>query len=79
MPGTHAHFAAVRHALGYAMVPEPLIGTAPLDTQGLVDLAPAHPTDVTLYWHAWTVQSPTMASLSERVVEAARRLLAPLP
>ena len=60
------------------MVPEPLIGSAPLDTQA-VDLAPAHPTDVTLYWHAWTVQSPTMASLSERVVDAARRLLAPLP
>ena len=40
---------------------------------GAVDLAPAHPTDVTLYWHAWTVQSPTMASLSERVVDAARR------
>ncbi|ABO56635.1 HTH-type transcriptional regulator ArgP [Burkholderia vietnamiensis] len=78
VPGTHAHFAAVRHALGYAMVPEPLLGDVPLDAQGLVDLAHAHPTDITLYWHAWTVQSPTMASLSARVVEAARRLLAPL-
>jgi LysR family transcriptional regulator (chromosome initiation inhibitor) len=78
VPGTHAHFAAVRHALGYAMVPEPLLGGVPLDAQGLVDLAPAHPTDITLYWHAWTVQSPTMASLSAQVVEAARRLLAPL-
>ncbi|MCV9986336.1 ArgP/LysG family DNA-binding transcriptional regulator, partial [Burkholderia pseudomallei] len=68
----------VQHGLGYAMVPAPLLGNAPLGAQGLVDLAPAHPTDVTLYWHAWTVQSPAMASLSARVVEAARRLLAPL-
>ncbi|AOJ03914.1 chromosome replication initiation inhibitor protein [Burkholderia mayonis] len=75
VPGTHAHFAAVRHGLGYAMVPELLAGSGPLDQQGLVDLAPAHPQDVALYWHAWKVQSPSMQSLSARVVDAARDLL----
>ncbi|ABA53514.1 chromosome replication initiation inhibitor protein [Burkholderia pseudomallei] len=79
VPGTHAHFAAVRHGLGYAMVPELLLGTTPLAEQRLVDLAPAHSTDVSLYWHAWTVQSPKMESLSSRVVEAAQQLLAPPP
>ena len=77
VPGTHSHFAAVRHG-------RLRDGAGAADRQrtarhAAVDLAPAHPTDVTLYWHAWTVQSPTMASLSERVVDAARRLLAPLP
>ncbi|AOK32416.1 MULTISPECIES: HTH-type transcriptional regulator ArgP [Burkholderia] len=77
VPGTHAHFAAVRHGLGYAMVPELLLDSRPLAKQGLVDLAPGRVTDVSLYWHAWAVQSPTMESLSARVVDAARRLLAP--
>jgi LysR family transcriptional regulator, chromosome initiation inhibitor len=75
VPGTHTHFAAVQHGLGYAMVPELLLGDTPLAQQGLVDLAPAHPTDLALYWHAWKVQSPSMQSLSARVVEAARGLL----
>ncbi|MCS6480469.1 ArgP/LysG family DNA-binding transcriptional regulator, partial [Burkholderia thailandensis] len=47
--------------------------------QRLFDLAPAHSTEVSLYWHAWTVQSPKMESLSSRVVEAAQQLLAPPP
>ncbi len=78
VPGTHTHFAAVQHGLGYAMVPELLLGKTPLAEQGLVDLAPAYPTDSALYWHAWKVQSPSMQSLSARVVEAGRGLLRPV-
>ncbi|MFM0068736.1 HTH-type transcriptional regulator ArgP [Paraburkholderia aspalathi] len=77
VPGTHTHFAAVRQGLGYAMVPELLVGTESLSGRGLIDLAPAHPTDIALYWHAWAVQSPAMESLSGRVIEAARSLLMP--
>ncbi|WP_186224649.1 HTH-type transcriptional regulator ArgP [Burkholderia gladioli] len=75
VPGTHTHFQAVQHGLGYAMVPELLTLDRPLSEAGLVDLAPAHPLDVELYWHAWKVQSPSMASLSARVIKAARSLL----
>ncbi|QRR07702.1 ArgP/LysG family DNA-binding transcriptional regulator [Burkholderia sp. MS455] len=75
VPGTHAHFAAVRSGLGYAMVPELGFGSQSLAEQGLIDLAPNNPFDVNLYWHAWKVQSPSMELLSRRVVDVARQIL----
>jgi len=75
VPGTEAHFAAVRHGLGYGMVPEWLLSSAGNESDPLVDLAPRHPTDVPLYWHAWKVQSPRIEALSRQIVEAARRIL----
>ncbi|RQU49447.1 HTH-type transcriptional regulator ArgP [Burkholderia cenocepacia] len=75
VPGTHAHFAAVRHGLGYGMVPELVVGKEALAEQDLIDLAPDQPLDVDLYWHAWKVQSPSMELLSTRVVGVAQRLL----
>ena len=45
-------------------------------SKGSLIFAPAHPTDSALYWHAWKVPSPSMQSLSARVVEAARGLRA---
>jgi LysR family transcriptional regulator (chromosome initiation inhibitor) len=78
VPATGAFLQAIRLGLGYGMVPELQFGE--LVRQGeLVDLAPDAPTDVPLYWHAWRVQSPKMERLSEHVVAAGRRVLAPLP
>lgn len=77
VPGIEAHFAAVRHGLGYAMVPEWLLSSAGGEHDPLVDLAPKHPTDVALYWHTWKVQSPRMEGMSRQIVEAARRILKP--
>lgn len=75
VPGIEAHFAAVRHGLGYAMVPELLLTDAGGEKNALIDLAPRHPTDVRLYWHTWKVQSPRMEAMSAQIIEAARRLL----
>ncbi|RQQ45687.1 HTH-type transcriptional regulator ArgP [Burkholderia stagnalis] len=78
VPGTSTHFSAVQNGLGYGMVPELLVSARPLEEQGLVDVAPNHPTDIELYWHAWEVQSPSMESLSARVIDAAGSLLRPV-
>lgn len=75
VPGIEAHFAAVRHGLGYAMVPEWLLAAAGEEGDALVDLAPRHPTDVALYWHTWKVQSPRMEAMSRQIIDAARRIL----
>jgi LysR family transcriptional regulator (chromosome initiation inhibitor) len=77
VPGIEAHFSAVRHGLGYAMVPEWLLASAGDANDPLVDLAPRHPTDVALYWHSWKLQSPRMDGLSKQIVEAARKILTP--
>lgn len=75
VPGIEAHFAAVRHGIGYGMVPEWLLPPAGGSHPPLVDLAPGHPTDVALYWHAWKLQSPRMERLSRQIVDAARASL----
>lgn len=75
VPGTDAHFLAVCHGLGYAMIPELLLDSPAAARYGLVELAPDHPTDVDLYWHAWQLQSPRLEQLSQRLVKAARSAL----
>jgi len=75
VPGTEAHFQAVRYGIGYAMVPQWLLDKHDDRTDPLVDLAPAHPTDVALYWHTWKLQSPRMDELSRHIVTAARAML----
>ena len=76
VPGTEAHFHAVRYGIGYAMVPEWLLHRYDDRADPLVDLAPAHPTDIALYWHTWKLQSPRMEELSRHIVKAARGMLA---
>jgi LysR family transcriptional regulator (chromosome initiation inhibitor) len=78
VPASEAFLTAIRLGLGYGMVPEVLYGELVARAE-LVDLAPARPTDVALYWHAWRVQSPKMERLSERAIAAARRVLIPPP
>ncbi len=65
---------AIELGLGYGMLPDLQAGTQ-LAAGKLLDLAPATPTDIALYWHAWRVQSPKLDLLSKQVVEAARRVL----
>ncbi|WP_256586884.1 ArgP/LysG family DNA-binding transcriptional regulator [Pseudomonas sp. Irchel 3E19] len=69
-----ARFRAICHGLGYGMVPH-MQASALLQSGDLVDLIPGHFTEVTLYWHAWVLQSPRMEMLSEHAVNAARRIL----
>ncbi|WP_293935765.1 HTH-type transcriptional regulator ArgP [Iodobacter sp.] len=72
VPGTEPHLAAIRHGLGYGMVPELLLGNG---LEDLVDLAPDFPCDVRLFWHSWKVQSPRMEALSQQIIGAARSVL----
>ena len=74
MPASEAFAHAVRLGLGYGMLPELQYGSD-VDNGVLVDLAPALPTDVMLYWHAWRVQSPKLERLSAQAVAAARSAL----
>jgi LysR family transcriptional regulator (chromosome initiation inhibitor) len=78
MPASEALVEAVRLGLGYGMVPELQFGDA-LASGALVDLAPAVPTDVMLYWHSWRVQSPKLERLSAQLVAAARAVLLQTP
>lgn len=75
VPGVEAHLAAVRHGLGYGMIPDGSISSLAPGQEELIDLAPLHPTDVALYWHTWKVQSPRMEGISRQIVEAARKIL----
>lgn len=74
VPASEAFLSAIRLGLGYGMVPE-LQFASLVDDGALVDLAPATPTDVALYWHAWRVQSPKLERLSAALVAAARARL----
>ncbi len=74
MPSSDAFTTAVRLGLGYGMVPDQITGDM-VRAGLLIDLAPAVPTDVMLYWHAWRVQSPKLERLSARVIGAARAAL----
>jgi LysR family transcriptional regulator (chromosome initiation inhibitor) len=74
VPASEAFMSAIRHGLGYGMIPELQYGSLVADGE-LVDLAPARPTDIDLYWHAWRVQSPKMERLSAHVIAAARATL----
>ncbi|GGP27660.1 HTH-type transcriptional regulator ArgP [Silvimonas amylolytica] len=75
VPGCDPHYTAIRYGMGYGLVPELLVRKE-LAEGTLVDLAPAHPVDLALFWHAWKVQSPRMEIMSRRIGESARQLLA---
>ena len=74
LPSSDAFLRAIMLGLGYGMSPEQQYGALVANGE-LIDLAPGKPTDVTLYWHAWRVQSPKMERLSTQVLAAARAVL----
>ena len=74
IPASEPYMQAIVLGLGWGMLPE-LQMRALQATGALVDIAPARPTDVALYWHGWKVQSPRMERLSRTLVEQARTLL----
>ncbi|MES2901681.1 MAG: HTH-type transcriptional regulator ArgP [Pseudomonadota bacterium] len=74
VPASAAFMQAIELGLGYGMLPEQQYGD--LVQQGrLIDLAPDQPTDISLYWHAWRVQSPKLERLSAALLAAARASL----
>jgi LysR family transcriptional regulator (chromosome initiation inhibitor) len=70
-----ADFArAVVLGLGWGMLPEAQ-ATPELDAGRLVELAPADPVDVPLFWQRWTLASPLLDALSDAVRSTAQRAL----
>jgi len=77
VPASDPFVHAVRHGMGYGMLPEEQCG-AFLDNGELVDLAPDRFHDVPLYWHAWRIQPPRLERMGTALVKAARGVLLPL-
>lgn len=73
VPASEPYLQAIQLGLGWGMLPEIQARDA---GKNLVDLMPAHPVAVSLYWHRWKVQSPRMERMSATLTESARTLLA---
>ncbi|HJV99320.1 MAG TPA: LysR family transcriptional regulator ArgP [Arthrobacter sp.] len=70
-----AEFAqAIRLGLGWGLLPEQQC-LADVRAGTLVELAPAEPVDVSLYWQRWKIDSPVLNQLSAAVRETASRQL----
>lgn len=70
-----AEFAqAIRLGLGWGLLPEQQC-LADLRSGALVELAPANPVDVSLYWQRWKIDSAVLNQLTVAVREAASREL----
>lgn len=74
VPSSEAFQRVICQGLGYGMLPE-LQAARALEQGSLIDLLPARPVDVPLYWHRWRVQSPRLEALSSAVRAAAARSL----
>jgi LysR family transcriptional regulator (chromosome initiation inhibitor) len=71
VPGSSAFSDAVHYGLGWGLLPELHTGT----DHGLVELDPARPIDVALYWQRWKLESPLLTALTSAVREGAREAL----
>lgn len=73
VPSSEGFVAAVRAGLGWGMLPDHQLGDA-LHDGSLVRLASRAHTDVSLYWQAWRLESPSLVRLTASVAHAARSL-----
>ncbi|MGV7208270.1 LysR family transcriptional regulator [Oxalobacteraceae bacterium A2-2] len=74
MPLSAATSECIYGSLAYGLMPMAQVVGA-LSSGKLVELAPAHPVDVALEWHAWPLETPFTQALSEQVLATARRYL----
>lgn len=73
-PATDVFAEAVLHGLGWGMVTDTQADELAADGS-LVDLDPAHPVDVPLYWQQWKLDSPALSAVADAVVQAAAESL----
>ncbi|KQQ87819.1 LysR family transcriptional regulator ArgP [Massilia sp. Leaf139] len=78
VPASDPYVEAIRLGFGYGMLPEEQCRRL-LDAGELVELAPALPVDVPLYWHAWRIQPQRLERMGAALVKAAQAALLPLP
>ncbi len=74
LPSTHAFVTACIAGMGWAMHPLLLVAD-PIRSGALVELVPADPLDVPLYWHHARAASALVDGLSRAVLAAARTSL----
>ncbi|MGZ3181584.1 MAG: LysR family transcriptional regulator ArgP [Telluria sp.] len=74
IPASEAFLRAIELGIGYGMLPDQQLGVK-IKQGRLRDLAPGQYSDVTLYWHAWKVQSPLLERLQAAVLAAAAQAL----
>ena len=74
VPGSSAYADAVRHGLGWGMVPQ-VQAAADLAAGAFVEVLPDAFIDVPLYWQRWKLDSPALAAVTDAVREGARGAL----
>ncbi|MBM9503255.1 LysR family transcriptional regulator ArgP [Actinacidiphila acididurans] len=74
VPSSESFAAAVAAGLGWGLIPGAQAARY-RDAGTLIDLAPGHPVDVTLYWQQWRLDSPALAAVAEAVAVTAARAL----
>jgi LysR family transcriptional regulator, chromosome initiation inhibitor len=74
VPSTAAFAAVIVAGLGWGMLPEQEADARERAGE-LVDVAPGTWLDVPLHWQCWSVRTPTLDALTERVTAAARAVL----
>jgi len=77
IPTSHDFARAVLLGLGWGMLPEQQC-LAEIGDGRLLQLAPAHPVDVPLYWQRWNLSSALLDAVSAAVRAEAGRTLRPL-
>ena len=78
LPSPHAFVTAALAGMGWGLHPQALIQPH-LDNGSLVELLPATPLDVPLYWHTARAASGLLDGLSAAILAAARTGLQPMP
>lgn len=74
VPSSGEFAQAIRLGLGWGLLPEQQC-LADLRHGDLVELAPGHPVDVSLYWQRWKIDSPLLNQLTAAVRKTASRQL----
>jgi LysR family transcriptional regulator (chromosome initiation inhibitor) len=76
IPAAEPFVDLIQRGFGVGMIPDQMAD--PLVAQGqLVDISPGQFLAVPLYWHVWSLKTPLAKQLSEALVSAASRELAP--
>lgn len=76
VPSVDGFVGAISRGIAYGLVPEVQI-RAELAAGTLVNLAPANPLPVALYWYHWRLQTPALAALGKLLVKEAGKVMEP--
>jgi LysR family transcriptional regulator (chromosome initiation inhibitor) len=74
IPGATDFADAIRLGFGWGMIPD-LQSSAAEALGEIVDIAPGHHVDVTLYWQQWTLETPMLSAIAAAIGAAAARSL----